>query len=807
MYHVISIGITAVILYFLSYILYHNGFYSRSLHRKIWNFALAAAFLLAALAGLFLALQVNYKWNIPFIKTILKWHVECGIGLAFTGIFHFIWHLSYFTIKAENARVVETVTGKVERTERQNAVNLFIIGFVSTSAQMLLMREIMNISGGYELITGTFFASWLTGSAAGSYAARSSLVSNLKKLNIAFGLALLISLLLMLFMDRLYLNPGETPSFLISIVLTLIVLLPFTFISGFSFMKIMIISGEKHKIHSGSSFSYETAGGIVSGILISLVCFAFFDTYQVYIVLLILFFCYFLVSFLFPEKNVRMAISIIVLAMIILVLSLNPDRLFRGFLLPGIKVTYSKDTPYGNITSGRYSGEESIYYNHRLIRWQNDEIEREENVHYAMLQHDSPGKVLVISGDIASVLHEIMKYQVSRVVYVERDPALLKMHSENRLIDTQKLEKITRDAYSFLRKTEERYDVILLIIPPPSTLLLNRYYTTDFFSEVKKKLGTGGVFMCSPGAGENYFNRESTVLYSSVFNSLKSVFGNVEPIVGNKLYFIASDRMLTTSICSLVEKKGIQNTYVNSDFLSDDLIKRKSAEFISTVNSKTDLNTLAKPTACFHFQTYSLSRSAPDTVPSVLLIVAIFFLPLFWVRRKNIVMCTSAGALAGFEMVILITLQSSAGNMYQLTGLIIAGLMAGLALGTGFKGVIFKKYSLQLYSAFLLVFYAFMALFINSLLRAVPSVTELAVIIALTLIPSFFTGQIFRFLTTSSDPSSSTAVYIADLGGSSFAFIAVSALSIPLLGIRNSLFLLAAIIFAGFLFGTIGNKS
>ena len=33
---------------------------------------LAAAFLLTAIAGVFLALQVNYKWNIPFIKTILK---------------------------------------------------------------------------------------------------------------------------------------------------------------------------------------------------------------------------------------------------------------------------------------------------------------------------------------------------------------------------------------------------------------------------------------------------------------------------------------------------------------------------------------------------------------------------------------------------------------------------------------------------------------------------------------------------------------------------------------------------------------
>ena len=43
----------------------------------------------------------------------------------------------------------------------------------------------------------------------------------------------------------------------------------------------------------------------------------------------------------------------------------------------------------------------------------------------------------------------------------------------------------------------------------------------------------------------------------------------------------------------------------------------------------------------------------------------------------------SASALAGFEIIILLTVQIIIGNMYQLTGLVIAGLMAGLALGSG----------------------------------------------------------------------------------------------------------------------------
>ncbi len=91
MYHVIGTGLITIILYLISYFFSHSlKFYSLQFHRKIWNVILATTFILTALAGIFLALQITYKWNIPVIKTILKWHVELGTGMAFTGIFPFL---------------------------------------------------------------------------------------------------------------------------------------------------------------------------------------------------------------------------------------------------------------------------------------------------------------------------------------------------------------------------------------------------------------------------------------------------------------------------------------------------------------------------------------------------------------------------------------------------------------------------------------------------------------------------------------------------------------------------------------------
>jgi spermidine synthase len=807
MYHVISTGITATVLYLISYFFSSNGFYSQQEHRKLWNLILAVAFLLAATAGIFLALQINYKWNIPFIKTVLKWHVECGIGLAFAGIFHFIWHISYFRNIFSRSVKEETRNDQIPGTSRQNTINLLFIGFVSSSVQLLMMREMMNISGGYELITGTFLGSWLIGSALGATLARKSQIINIRKLNLVFALTPLLSLILMIILSRLFLSTGETPSFLLSIIFTSIILLPFCFVSGFAFITILGFAGSSNNFSSGKSFSIETTGGIAAGILISVLTAGLLNTYQLILIITLIFLTYVLNSFFLLKKNVKM-FSIFAACIIgFIILIINPDVLFRQLLLHGIKVKSSEDTSYGNITTAVYGGEKSIYYNQRLLAWQNDEIEREENIHYAMLQHDKPEKVLMISGDIKSHLPEIIKYPVKKVYYVERDPALLRTELSASDYQNDRLIIENNDAYRFVRKTKESFNVIILLLPPPSTLMLNRYYTTDFFSEIKKKLDVKGVFMCSPGTGENYYNKESTILYSSVFNSLSSVFRNVIPIVGNKLYYIASDGELSSSICSLTDKRKINNIYVSRDFLSDDLLNIKSAEVVSIIDRGIRQNSIEFPVACFHYQSYNLSKNLNERIPSIVLLILIFVIPVFSIRAKNLIMYSSAAALAGFEIIMLLTLQSAIGNMYQLTGLIIAGLMTGLALGSGTNLFFIKPVSFKINAIFLILFYLLTGLIFNYILKTENYFLIICIILILTFIPAFFTGQLFRKLTERNELYSGPSdVYSADLAGSALGFILISGLAIPALGVRITIFLLSAMIFAAFLFGTIRNK-
>jgi hypothetical protein len=168
----------------------------------------------------------------------------------------------------------------------------------------------------------------------------------------------------------------------------------------------------------------------------------------------------------------------------------------------------------------------------------------------------------------------------------------------------------------------------------------------------------------------------------------------------------------------------------------------------------------------------------------------------------------SASALAGFEIIMLLALQLTAGNMYQMTGLFFAAMMAGLAAGSGSKLKLPDGISMRVQALFLVLYYAVIGIFFSQLLEIKHSCPVILIIILTTLLPSFITGHLFREISNSvSEKSGPSSVYSADLAGSALGFILVSGILVPLLGIKTSLFFLSIMIFTGFLFGANRNKS
>jgi len=313
--------------------------------------------------------------------------------------------------------------------------------------------------------------------------------------------------------------------------------------------------------------------------------------------------------------------------------------------------------------------------------------------------------------------------------------------------------------------------------------------------------------MCSPGPGDNYFNKESLNLYSSIYNSLASSFKNVMPVVGNKLYFIASDKALSCSFCQLADERHIKNIYVSSDFLDDVLVTRKSEELVSLIDRGIKENRSDFPVACFQSQSYQFSKTLDEKIPAIILLLLVFAVPVVTIKRRNLLMYFSASALAGFEIILLLTLQIMIGNMYQLTGLIIAGLMAGLAIGSGINFNFLNTISLRSKVIYLLIFYLIFGLIHNYILELKSLLLSVITILVSGFLPALFTGRIFHELTMKTEGIEiSPAIYSADLAGSAFGFMIISGFAVPLFGIQVSIYLLSALVFGGILFGTIINK-
>jgi hypothetical protein len=166
----------------------------------------------------------------------------------------------------------------------------------------------------------------------------------------------------------------------------------------------------------------------------------------------------------------------------------------------------------------------------------------------------------------------------------------------------------------------------------------------------------------------------------------------------------------------------------------------------------------------------------------------------------------SASSLAGFEIIMLLILQLTVGNMYHLTGIIIASMMTGLAAGSGIKLKRVEALQVKVLAAVLLLFYIAIAIFLNTLLSLSGAFAVLFIIITI-IPPSFITGHLFRKLTiTDSNGNVSSSVYSADLAGSALGFMLVSSLIIPVFGIKYSIYFLSGLIFAAIVLGTTNNK-
>ncbi len=129
--------------------------------------------------------------------------------------------------------------------------------------------------------------------------------------------------------------------------------------------------------------------------------------------------------------------------------------------------------------------------------------------HVPMLTHPNPKKVLIIGGGDGGTAREVLKHEPEEVVMVEIDDNVVKACREHIRIDRgafddPRLTLLIEDGIEYIRKSKERFDVIIVDGTDPSPAS-EPLFSADFFSACAKACGVYAMQSQSPALQESYF--------------------------------------------------------------------------------------------------------------------------------------------------------------------------------------------------------------------------------------------------------------------------------------------------------------
>ena len=160
------------------------------------------------------------------------------------------------------------------------------------------------------------------------------------------------------------------------------------------------------------------------------------------------------------------------------------------------------DSPYQRIVLTHGHGATKLYLNGNLQFSSRDEYRYHEAlVHPVMTAHGAPRRVLVLGGGDGMAVREVLRHpSVQQVTLIELDPAMTRLFSQDdRLVAlnggalrSPKVRVVNADAFTWLDRHDEVFDVIIVDFPDPTNHAIGKLYTTTFYALLDHHLSAGG---------------------------------------------------------------------------------------------------------------------------------------------------------------------------------------------------------------------------------------------------------------------------------------------------------------------------
>jgi spermidine synthase len=165
-------------------------------------------------------------------------------------------------------------------------------------------------------------------------------------------------------------------------------------------------------------------------------------------------------------------------------------------------VIFSATSPYQRIVVTHGRAGHRLFLNGNLQFAENDEYRYHEAlVHPAMAAHGAARKVAVLGGGDGMAVREILRYPgVESITLVELDPNMTRLFSghetlarlNGNALASPKLTIVNADAFGWLERTQEMFDVIVVDFPDPTNFSIGKLYTASFYALMEQRLAASG---------------------------------------------------------------------------------------------------------------------------------------------------------------------------------------------------------------------------------------------------------------------------------------------------------------------------
>jgi len=688
------------------------------------------------------------------------------------------------------------------------------LGISSIMTQLTLMRELLSVFSGNEMVLGIVLGNWLLLTGLGSYLGRTA--SRLRSpLGVLVVAEILVAILPIadVFLVRTLRNAvfirAATVGVTETVVSCFVLLLPYCVIAGYLLtLACCVLASEERASSIGQVYFMDNIGDIAGGFLFSFVLIYVFNHFGIlYVPAFLNLFFAIAISWSLRKRILLATAAGVIAGLTVLIVALDLDDFSTKIQYAQQNVVFHGHSPYGNLVVMESAGQYDFMENGVPLFSTQNIREVEETVHYAMAQRPDAREVLLIAGGVSGTAQEIVKYGVEEVDYVELDPLIIEVGKnyapEN--LANERIKVINTDGRLYVKRAKKRYDVVIADLPDPSTFQINRFYTYEFFAEVKRCLTKNGVLSFSAW---NYVNRvspELARLIAVAHRTLRKVFRNVLIIPGQPNFFLASDGPLYDDINDMaarMEQKGIEARRIRR-YLEERLTPIRRADVNRAISEKAAVNRDFSPILYYYdlLRWISQFKVRFGVLQGVLLFA--FAIYLLRIRAVPFAIFTTGFAASALTVVLLVGFQILYGYVYKQLGLIVTMFMLGLAVGSFVmnrmlprrtrRDLVTLEFGIAVYAGLI----PFILMGLGRLGSGIiSSVSAQAAFPLFTLILAAFVGMEFP-LAGKADfkgvASTAARLYTADFVGACLGAMLVSTILIPLMGVVTVCLLIAGL--------------